>query len=469
MNLMNLLDIALPFLGQTFDVSLNWIGRLISWLIGGVGIVGVGIILFSLCLKVIVLPFDIYQRISMRKQNIQMKENKERMEKLQKQYANDKEMYNRKLMEMYKENGISMFSSCLPMILSLVIFIVAINAFNAYSQYANVQNYNLMVDAYNNKIESYCPDITAENVAFGTDVITVKNGESYIYYTVGNTNKYTAYSDEAKTAIQNATEKTYYVNSAVVSKDEALMEQIKPLIVENNVEQAMYDYFVDQAQLAVVDTYNTQVTENMSFLWIKNIWATDASYKHPVLEYSEFESGAKREEFKINGEDVDFSDAIKHTNAYSKDAYDMITEKLAPQKAQANGYYILIAMSIATIVVQQLVMMRSQKEQQKFSSVDGQGASQQKVMLVVMTGMFAIFSFMYSSAFSIYMITSNVFSLLSTIVINKLVDVHMAKKEAAASEIRNDTRFLSRIEAAKNAGKNSAKESREKKSGKNNK
>lgn len=466
MNLINLLDIALPVLGQTFDVSLNWIGKLISWLIGGVGIVGVGIILFSLCLKVIVLPFDIYQRIAMRKQNIKMKDNQERMEKLQKQYANDKEMYNRKLMEMYKENGISMFSSCLPMILSLVIFIVAINAFNAYAQYANVQNYNLMVDAYNAKIESYCPELTAENVAFGTDTITVKDGKSYIYYTVGNTNKYTAYSEETKTAIQNASEKKFYVNSAVVSADQTLMTEIAPLVVEGNVEQAMYEYFVDQAQLAVVDVYNAKVTENTGFLWIKNIWATDASYKHPVLTYSEFETEAKREEFKIDGEKVEFSGVAKYTNAYTKDAYETITEKLAPQKAEANGYYILIALSIATILVQQLVMMRSQKEQQKFSSVDGQGASQQKMMLVIMTVMFAIFSFMYSSAFSIYMITSNVFSLLSTIVINKLVDVHMAKKEAQASEVRNDTRFTSRIEAAKNAGKNSAKENRDKKANK---
>ena len=466
MNLINLLDIALPILGQTFDVSLNWIGRLISWLIGGVGIVGVGIILFSLCLKLIVLPFDIYQRISMRKQNIKMKDNQERMEKLQKQYANDKEMYNRKLMEMYKENGISMFSSCLPMILSLVIFIVAINAFNAYAQYANVQNYNLMVDAYNAKIESYCPELTAENVAFGEDTITIKDGESYIYYTVGNTNKYTAYSEDVKKSIENAKEKKFYVDSAAVSADETLMAAIKPLVTENNVEQAMYEYFVDQAQLAVVDVYNAQVTENTGFLWIKNIWATDATYKHPVLTYKEFETEARREEFKINGQKVEFSGVTKYTNAYTKDAYETITEKLAPQKAQANGYYILIALSIATILVQQLVMMRSQKEQQKFSSVDGQGASQQKMMLIIMTVMFAIFSFMYSSAFSIYMITSNVFSLLSTIIINKLVDVHMAKKEAQAVEVKNDTRFTSRIEAAKNAGKKSAEENREKKANK---
>ena len=50
-------------------------------------------------------------------------------------------------------------------------------------------------------------------------------------------------------------------------------------------------------------------------------------------------------------------------------------------------------------------------------------------MMVTMTIMFAIFSFMYSSAFSIYLIVSNVFSMLSTVVINKVVDIVDTKKK----------------------------------------
>ena len=73
MGILNLLEKTIPVFGQTYDVSLNWIAQLIRWLITSVGIVGVGIILFSLCLKLVVLPFDIYQRISMRKQNQKMK------------------------------------------------------------------------------------------------------------------------------------------------------------------------------------------------------------------------------------------------------------------------------------------------------------------------------------------------------------------------------------------------------------
>ena len=84
---MNFLNVAIPIYSETVTISLNWIGKLILGLVTAVGSVGIGIILFSLILKTITLPFDVYQRISMRKQNIKMKENQARMEKLQKQFA----------------------------------------------------------------------------------------------------------------------------------------------------------------------------------------------------------------------------------------------------------------------------------------------------------------------------------------------------------------------------------------------
>ena len=109
--------------------------------------------------------------------------------------------------------------------------------------------------------------------------------------------------------------------------------------------------------------------------------------------------------------------------------------------------------------------MRSQKEQQQFSSVDGQGASQQKMTMIIMTGMFAIFSFMYSSAFSIYMITSNIFSLVATLVINKFVDKAEEKREMQALEAK----YTKRYAGAKVVVKDAPKEKKEKKSGKSDK
>ena len=88
--------------------------------------------------------------------------------------------------------------------------------------------------------------------------------------------------------------------------------------------------------------------------------------------------------------------------------------------------------------------MRSQKAQSQYSTVDGQGAQQQKTTMIMMTVMFAFFSFMYSGAFSIYMIMSNLTSLASTLVINKVVDKKIAAKEAAALQARYNKRFPGR-------------------------
>jgi len=139
-------------------IELNWIGNIISWIIGIGGITGVGIILFTLILKTIMLPLDIFSRVSTKKQSLVMKKMRPKMEKLQKQYANDKEMYNSKVMELYKESGYSMFGACLPMIVSLVIFIFVINAFSTYSQYANLELYRGMVNAYNQSTLTFVYD-----------------------------------------------------------------------------------------------------------------------------------------------------------------------------------------------------------------------------------------------------------------------------------------------------------------------
>ena len=497
---MNLLKgVELPLYGQTFDVSLNWLGNLIRLLINGVGVVGIGVILFSLALKAITLPLDIYQRVSMRKQNNRMKENKERMEKLKKQYANDEKMYNQKVMEMQREGGFSVFAACLPMIVSLVIFIVAINAFNAFAQYSNVKNYNTLVNSYNEKFYEYTSDFTEENLSFAeAPIINAETGETeglkvtfivsdddptnYIYYTGSYTvsqeemEEYNLAISDPVTAFETRKErmdlapKKYFADLSKVEADSTLMAKITEEMQsitegtdEQKKEQAIRNYFRSQARMAVKETYQTKVSKNTKFLWIKNVWAVDATYKHPVLSYSSFKSEAKQEKFKVEGEGkVSYGNISEYTNAYKEEAYNDITAELSTFKKQPNGYFILIGLSIGTILLQQVVMQRSQKEQQKYQTVDGQGKGQGKMMMIIMTGMFAIFSFMYSSAFSIYMITSNLFSMASTLVINFFVDRGAAKKEALAVEKRFANTANDRVEAAKRAGKVSAENKRKK-------
>ena len=483
MGFFNLLeDVNIAVYGETYSVYLNWIGKIIRFLIEGVGSVGIGIILFSLVLKIIVLPFDVYQRVAMRKQNLKMKEQQARMEKLQKQYANDKNLYNQKVMEMYKENGISMFSSCLPMILSMVIFIVAINAFNSYSQYSNLQNYNTIVNTYDARIEMYCPELGAETTS--VEKITVENEEGeaiellrvedsrpdkFIYFTVPYDATY-AENDYAYIKNIKKENRLHTINVAKAEQFEEINAKAEELLAAAKEEDgltkelALKNAIVFFADQDVQNAYDTEIKGRMGFLWIKNIWATDASYKHPIeSNASNFFNEVQREKLNVGGSKISLGNMKKYTNAYTTEVYNEVTKSLSAEKNAPNGYFVLIVLSIGTILLQQIVSMRSQKEQQKYATVDGQGATQQKTMLIVMTGMFAIFSFMYSSAFSIYMITSNIISLLSTLIINKLVDTNMRKKEEAAEKAKNDRRFTHRINAAYEAGKQASKEEKKKK------
>ena len=83
-------------LPQGYEIGLDWLGQFTRMIIEGVGIAGLGIIVFTLVLKAITLPFDIYQRVKMRKQNLIMRSMKEDLDKLQKQFANDKDMPDRR-------------------------------------------------------------------------------------------------------------------------------------------------------------------------------------------------------------------------------------------------------------------------------------------------------------------------------------------------------------------------------------
>ena len=70
----------------------------------------------------------------------------------------------------------------------------------------------------------------------------------------------------------------------------------------------------------------------------------------------------------------------------------------------------------------------------ELQTVDGQGAQQQKIMMWMMPIMMAVFSFMYTAAFSIYIVLSSFLSILTTLGINFIVDKSFKRKEAAAEK-----------------------------------
>ncbi|MDE7394885.1 MAG: YidC/Oxa1 family membrane protein insertase, partial [Clostridiales bacterium] len=106
-----------------------------------IGNYGWRILFFTVCLKLLLFPLDLYQRIKMRKNQIITERIKPQMDQLQQQYAGDRQMLARKQSELNKREGFSYFSSCLPMLVTLVIFFYLFAGLNNISQYKNFKQY----------------------------------------------------------------------------------------------------------------------------------------------------------------------------------------------------------------------------------------------------------------------------------------------------------------------------------------
>lgn len=380
---------------QIEAINLNWIGDIIKFLVEGVGITAVGVILFTLILKTIVLPLDIFSKFKTKKQSLIMERMRPQMEKLQKQYANDKNMYNQKVMELYKKNGYSMLGICLPTIVSLVIFMVVFSQFSTYSQYANLELYREMVKAYNEVAADYvCDDIDApydkdSNYGF---LIAEEDSDGETVYRVDFDRFEDYYTDHWEEPMLTFDKLTANVET------------------ENDMFIVIKDYMAGFARQAAADYYHEN---NQGFIWVGNIWYPDSMLNREVPSFDSFVSSLNRATNLANYEE----------------SYNEVTFNLTAEKGTYNGYFVLIVLAIGMMFLSQFFTMRMQKSMNELGTVDGSGKRTNKWLLIMMPIIYGIFSFFYSAAFSIYMIVNTTYSFVTTLVVNKALDVKFRKLE----------------------------------------
>lgn len=109
---------------------------IIGWFYSFIGNYGWTIIAFTVALKIILLPLDFVKTTSTRKTMDKQAILKPKLDALTAKYGNNKEMLNKKQMELYQNEGVNPWSGCvgiLVMLLSLVIFITVFASFNNIS------------------------------------------------------------------------------------------------------------------------------------------------------------------------------------------------------------------------------------------------------------------------------------------------------------------------------------------------
>ena len=125
---------------------------------------GLAIILFSVLLKIILLPFSIKQQKTMKKTaELQVK-----VKEIQEKYKNDQMKLNQEIMDLYKKENMSPLSGCLPSIIQIILLLAMFGLVRNPLTYmkkidtATIENYKneIIQEVGENSISKSYPEIS---------------------------------------------------------------------------------------------------------------------------------------------------------------------------------------------------------------------------------------------------------------------------------------------------------------------
>lgn len=396
--------------------SLNWVGKLVKVMHQWIGSYGWTVVVFTVFLKIVMLPLDIWQRFSGKKMSAKMAVMEPYIKEIDKRYGADSQKGAEEKQKLFKKFGYNMSSSCLPMIITMAVFMIMFSGLRSYSTYNTVQTFNTLSEtyyqSYAEQIVNTTPKTEAEQRAHDVFV------ESYTL--IGGQlvdGKYSAeftkeeYSRIAQSLKKVQEEKDKLLGSTVAA-DATLGQQMEALI-------GSYSTTVIQN----VQTRYSEVEEG--WLWIQNIAQPD-TWESIMPKY---DTGSNN--FTSI---VDMSNYGGETNG--KVLYNAIREAVLStgergEKGNWNGLMILpilsIGLSFLSMFVAQAVEKRKGAAQ---TSVDQQQQKSNKATMFMMPLMMAYFGFIYTGAFGIYMVCNYAISILSTIALKAPVEKMVAKSLA---------------------------------------
>lgn len=355
-------------------VSSIWkpIISLLDWMNSGIGNFGWTVVVFSIVLRVVLLPLDIWQKFSMRKQKEKMDILRPQLEKLQKQYANRPDILRQKQYELQKSANVHMMSSCLPMIFTLVIFAIVFQGFREYIVYVNE---SIVTNLYN---------------------------DVYLQFFVDN---------------HEAIEKV--VGHSILDSSGNLAANFFPSYA--HIETAG---LVNELNQKLVEGYSPE-----SWLWVKNVFMSD-TWANVIPSNDNFISsglgGISATIPNIAG--VSYNELMNPIMShYNKSGFTDFKNW--------NGYLLLPLLSILTSFFATMLQQKMQPMQPPTTGSEAQQKQQKimnKVMVYMMPLILGFFAIMYSAAFAIYYFVSNIITTITSVTFNLIVK--SADKKRLADE-----------------------------------
>ena len=371
----------ISFLAALQVPDLNWVGKIVAALYSFVGNYGWTVLLFTVILKVITLPLDYWQRSSAKKNAIKMQQMKPMMDKIDKAYGANIKGAQQEKQKLMKKFGYNVFSSCLPTLVTLAVFIIMFSGLTSYSSHSNVKEYNQLVDAYH------------YNLVVSAD----SNG--------------IALSNDLKAVIDDG---NYELGDWTEDTEKLFQSELKPVLANlsaTDLEKIIEDCKQPLAKFA---------EENReSFLWIKNIWRAD-TWQSVMPDYNEFANGG------MGTQGIEGADETEYNVIYSA----VTTYAGGYAGAAWNG---LLILPVLAVVLSFFSMKLTQKTQQLPNDPQSQATS--KMMTLMMPLMMSIFILMYTAALGVYIVGNSILSIVTTFMLTPIInkkykdsDIHIIKQ-----------------------------------------
>ena len=395
-----------PDINTYSEDDLGVMGKLVRWMHSWVGNYGWTVVVFTVFLKVIMLPLDFWQRYASRKSTLKMQAMQPVIEGIDKRYGANTQRANEEKQKLYKKQGFSMMSSCLPMIVSMVIFFIMFAGLRNYSTYSSIKNFKELSNTY---YETY------------STLLLDEQGEGY------NADLASAYKTKYAEVYNSAK------NDAKDSEEIAVLKgRIQGIIEAQKLNATACEPFKNAAINEVKQYYEEN---HESWLWIENVWQPDtwASIMQPY-EGGQFDGGGLSTSVKLEN----YPD-----NSKGKETYQIIRGAVLETGGHGkggswNGFMILPFMSIGLSFLSMFISQRLERKNRKGEVVqqNAQQATTNKMMMIMMPLMMAFFGFIYTGAFAIYMVVNYSLSILTTIVMRRPVE-KMANRSINKAEKTN--------------------------------
>ncbi|MBE5735624.1 MAG: YidC/Oxa1 family membrane protein insertase [Clostridiales bacterium] len=130
---------------------------ILFWLESWVGNYAIAIILITLLIKIVLLPFDFLNKYITKKNGIKQAEMQPELTKIKERYAGNSDMVNKKTMELYKSKNYSIGGMCGIMLgymaVTMVVFFTLLGALNNVSYYKMYTEYEAVSTAYHQEYD----------------------------------------------------------------------------------------------------------------------------------------------------------------------------------------------------------------------------------------------------------------------------------------------------------------------------